>query len=165
MSTAAASEIVIVIPGIPQPAGSKRSFIVKGKGGGRDRAVTVDANKKQKSWQLVVRECAMELCTHHWEMPAFLGPVEVSVRFRFPRPKSHYGSGKNARIVKKTAPCYCSTKPDLDKLLRALNDSLTGIVWRDDSQVVCFNEVAKIYTVGPGEAIVRVRPLAPTESL
>lgn len=26
-------------------------------------------------------------------------------------------------------------QPDLDKLLRALNDAFTGIVWRDDSQI------------------------------
>ncbi len=29
-----------------------------------------------------------------------------------------------------------TTRPDLDKLVRAVLDALTGVVWRDDSQVV-----------------------------
>lgn len=35
-------------------------------------------------------------------------------------------------------------KPDIDKLLRALLDAMTGIVWADDSQVA-FVVVNKVY--------------------
>jgi crossover junction endodeoxyribonuclease RusA len=53
-----------------------------------------------------------------------------------PRPKGHYGSGKNELTVKNSAPKYPDKKPDCTKLLRALEDALTGILWIDDSQVV-----------------------------
>jgi Holliday junction resolvase RusA-like endonuclease len=29
-----------------------------------------------------------------------------------------------------------TVKPDLTKLLRAVEDALTGVVWRDDSQII-----------------------------
>lgn len=40
-------------------------------------------------------------------------------------------------------------KPDLDKLLRALNDGLTGVAFHDDSQVV--NIAATKRRAEPGE--------------
>ena len=64
------------------------------------------------------------------------GPLELAVTFYFPRPKSHYGTGKNADRLKDNAPTWCATKPDVDKLVRAIGDAITGIVCRDDSQIV-----------------------------
>ena len=61
--------------------------------------------------------------------------VLVTLGFMFARPKSHYGTGANAREIKRSAPAYKSTRPDLDKLVRAVLDSLTGIVFVEDSQV------------------------------
>lgn len=60
------------------------------------------------------------------------GPVELVVRFYVPRPKSHYG----AKGLRPVAPSYPTVAPDVTKLLRAVEDALKGIVWRDDSQVV-----------------------------
>lgn len=51
------------------------------------------------------------------------GPVVLQVTFELARPKT----------VKREYP---SVAPDLDKLVRAIGDALTGIVWVDDSQVV-----------------------------
>jgi Holliday junction resolvase RusA-like endonuclease len=39
-------------------------------------------------------------------------------------------------------------KPDLDKLLRAIGDGLTGVVWRDDSQVISIS-ATKHYGLDP----------------
>jgi crossover junction endodeoxyribonuclease RusA len=50
-------------------------------------------------------------------------PVKITVVFIMPRPKS----------VKRPYP---SVAPDLDKLIRAVLDGLTGIAYDDDSQVV-----------------------------
>ena len=150
-------DLVIVVPGIAQPAGSKRSFIVRGKNGRPDRAATVDANPKQKSWQRLVRECAEEACAGR---NVLLGPVELSAVFMLQRPKSHYGSGRNAGTIKATAPYYVATRPDLDKLMRAIGDALTGVVWRDDAQVAWLREVGKIYTEGPALTKISVRLLA-----
>lgn len=66
------------------------------------------------------------------------GPVTMRLAFGLPRPKSHFGTGKNAGIVKPTAPRYPLNRPDLDKLCRAVLDSLTGICYHDDAQVAAF---------------------------
>lgn len=66
-----------------------------------------------------------------------LGPICVDVQFCFSRPRSHYGTGRNAAQVRPAAPSGAhAQKPDLDKLLRALGDSLTqaGVI-RDDTQI------------------------------
>ena len=64
-------------------------------------------------------------------------PLELDVTFYFDRPASHYGSGRNATQLKRSAPAvYRTTRPDIDKLLRAILDALTGVVWSDDSRVV-----------------------------
>lgn len=65
--------------------------------------------------------------------------VQVKVKFVFTRPKSHFGTGRNAHVLKGTAPEYVSRTPDVDKLARAILDGMTGIVFRDDAQVAHLN--------------------------
>lgn len=57
--------------------------------------------------------------------------LAVRVTFRLPRPKGHFG----VRGLLPSAPAWPAKRPDLDHLIRAL-DALSGIVWRDDAQVV-----------------------------
>jgi crossover junction endodeoxyribonuclease RusA len=78
------------------------------------------------------------------DRPILLGPVSVRVTFAFPRPKSHFRTGKNAHLLRDDHPFYKQGKPDTDKLQRAIGDSLTGVVMRDDSQIVHWN-VRKLY--------------------
>lgn len=79
------------------------------------------------------------------------GPLVLVVQFYVPRPKSHYG----ARGLRPSAPDYPAVRPDVTKLLRAVEDACTGVVWRDDAQVVeqhagkSYGEPARAYvTVG-----------------
>ena len=65
------------------------------------------------------------------------GDLALSVTFRTTRPAT----------VKRARP---SVKPDLSKLIRALEDALTGIVWVDDSQVVRYDAIEKVYAL-PGQ--------------
>jgi crossover junction endodeoxyribonuclease RusA len=58
--------------------------------------------------------------------------VSVDVTFFLARPKKHY-TKKGLRL---DAPTWVNRMPDLDKLLRAVLDALTGVVWHDDQQVV-----------------------------
>ena len=74
--------------------------------------------------------------------------VAVDLRFGLPRPKSHFGTGRNAGRLKPSAPAYPGTKPDVDKLSRAVLDALTGVLWADDSQVVILSAV-KVYAPTP----------------
>lgn len=85
------------------------------------------------------------------------GPLELEATFFFPRPKSHYRTGKHAGQLRPDAPIHCATKPDTDKLLRAVGDAITGIVCRDDSQLVSVTG-RKLY--GTPRAVVTVREVA-----
>ena len=50
--------------------------------------------------------------------------IVLDLLFRFPRPRSHFGTGRNAGQLKPSAPFYVRTRPDLDKLARAVGDAL-----------------------------------------
>lgn len=39
-------------------------------------------------------------------------------------------------VGRPSAPHYPAVKPDATKLVRAVEDALTGICWRDDAQIV-----------------------------
>jgi len=75
------------------------------------------------------------LASQHMEGQPWTGPVRVNLTFYLVRPKGHFGTGRNATTLKPAAPRYPIGTPDLDKLSRAILDALTGIVFRDDSQV------------------------------
>lgn len=64
------------------------------------------------------------------------GPLRLRATFVFARPASHFGTGRNEGRLKASAPLYVRKRPDVDKLLRAIGDALTGIVFRDDAQIV-----------------------------
>ena len=53
-------------------------------------------------------------------------PVELVITYSIPRPKSHYGTGRNAGVVKASAPPRPSTQGtgDVDKLERNVLDGL-----------------------------------------
>jgi Holliday junction resolvase RusA-like endonuclease len=74
------------------------------------------------------------------------GAVTLTIRFFFARPQSHYGRNAKHELLP-TAPGPHITRPDIDNLVKAVKDSLTKIIWEDDSQVV--QEFAtKEYTSG-----------------
>ena len=105
------------VTALPVPQGSKR--IVQGH--------LIDVNRKDlMSWrQLVAGEAARS------QTQPLDGAVQITLSFYLPRPKGHYG----VRGLRPSAPQVPSVKPDLDKLVRAVLDALTGIAFRDDSQV------------------------------
>jgi crossover junction endodeoxyribonuclease RusA len=70
------------------------------------------------------------------------GPIFVEMLFYLPKPKKP----KHAQPI---------TKPDLSKLVRAVEDSLSKIVIGDDSQIVCLN-VRKVYALPSQEPGCRV---------
>lgn len=65
------------------------------------------------------------------------GAVSVMLGFFFPRPRSHYRSGRYEHLVKESAPSEHLAKPDVDNLAKAVLDKMTELgFWRDDSQIV-----------------------------
>lgn len=132
------------VKGIPKPAGSKTAFAIKRGGVYTGRTVVMDACKKTKSWQATVKAEAKK----HAPATPFVGQIKVAFNFYLPRPKSHFGTGKNSQKLKSTAPLYHIGKPDLLKLARAVEDAMTGIVYVDDSQIVV-EELLKAYNIDP----------------
>ena len=139
--------IEIVVHGTPAPQGSKKGYV---RGG---RAVLVESSAKVKPWREAVKQSALLADYNYAEN---VGAIGVAVVFYMPRPKSHYGTGANAHMLRDRAPRLPIGKPDLDKLLRSTLDALTDAgIWRDDSQVVVI-KASKVYADfrPPGAVIV-----------
>ena len=109
--------VTFTVVGIAQPQGSTKAFVPKGW----SRAIVTGANPKNKGW----RQCVAEQAQTVAAAGQFLGPVALSIRFSLPRPQS-----LPKRIVAHL------TAPDLDKLVRSVGDALTGVLYRDDAQVI-----------------------------
>jgi crossover junction endodeoxyribonuclease RusA len=134
--------------GIPQPQGSTKAFIPKGW----TRPIITSDNKKNKPWRQDVSGAALVEMQKSGLALMEGVPIVINVTFVFDRPKS-LKKGVTDKI----------TKPDIDKLLRSVLDALTGIVFKDDSQVV-LAMVEKVFGDQPG-ACISVRERAPLGSL
>jgi Holliday junction resolvase RusA-like endonuclease len=119
----------ITVYGEPKPQGSKRGFVTKtGK-----VALVEQAGKPLKDWRNAVTLTAAYLAEQQqWQRTT--KPVSVDIEFRLPRPQK---------------PRYPlpAVRPDLDKLIRSVLDSITAAhnIWNDDSQA-CRILATKIYT-------------------
>lgn len=122
------SEIEFFAPGVPATKGSTKSFRCAGTG----KIRTKGDNPRTKPWQRVVAQFA--LYAQVKRAPRGQG-VSLEVEFVLPRPKGHLGTGRNAGQLKPSAPKRHTSKPDVDKLTRAILDALTGVAYVDDSQV------------------------------
>ena len=126
------------VPGVPGTKGSTRSFRSAGTG----KIVTISDNARLKCWTAAVRLAAAKAwkaASNGATTSPTLRPVVLTTTYHLPRPKAHYGTGRNAGRLKDSAPTFPTTKPDLDKLDRAIGDSLTQLVYVDDAQVVDCN--------------------------
>lgn len=112
--------------GKPAPAGSKRGFVVGG------RVVLTDASKKTKPWQALVQSVALEAMG---DTPPLEGPISVIFEFTERRPKSHFNSKGELNAEGQRKP-FPTKAPDLLKLARGVEDALSGVCYRDDSQIV-----------------------------
>jgi crossover junction endodeoxyribonuclease RusA len=122
--------IEYIIEGTPRPQGSKRHV-----GGG----IMVESSKHVKNWRAFAKLKATIAMQGH-DRIGKPNAVRLVIAFGFDRPQKH-STSKGLRV---NAPLYHTSAPDTDKLLRALLDSMTGVVFEDDSQVAVIN-VRKYY--------------------
>jgi Holliday junction resolvase RusA-like endonuclease len=143
--------------GRPQPGGSKRAFPIRAAGQLTGRVAVTDDNPRTKDWKAEVIAAAMHSVDGH-PVP-FTGPLYVELTFLLARPQGHYGTGRNHGIIRAGAPKFPGVRPDVSKLARPTIDALSGIVWRDDAQIVDERH-KKVYETPTGCYVV-VKELAP----
>lgn len=126
-------QTIIRVIGVPVPKGSTRSF----KAANSDRIVTKNANSQALGpWMSAIAAEVEKVVT------CTTGPLMIGMTFNLPRPKSMRGNTDPPHVV----------KPDVDKLERAVLDALTGIAYRDDSQVVGISSRKRYASEFTGEA-------------
>ena len=112
----------------PEPQGSVKGFVLKGKWGAKDRAILTTDNKNLKPYRgQVTREAVVALAAAELPQP-MAGkhvPVSMVLDFYFSKPPS---------IPKKRKEM--AVKPDLSKLIRATEDAFIGLLYADDAQIV-----------------------------
>ncbi len=118
----------IVVYGSPATMGSKRI--------GRSRAgvpIVLDANDAGlRSWQ---QQVTLEMRRVRPVVPWDCA-VSVSIVVYVDRPRSHFGTGRNAGKLKDNAPYCPASGRDLDKVARALLDCGKNAGWYTDDQRV-----------------------------
>jgi Holliday junction resolvase RusA-like endonuclease len=129
------TRVEFTVLGTPAPQGSKTV------GRTRDgRSYLREDNPATGPWRQAVTAAALEAAAGRQlnGVPdrMLAGALRLHVVFVFSRPAGHWGTGRNENKLKPSSPLYVRTRPDLDKLLRAVGDAITGIVCRDDAQLV-----------------------------
>jgi crossover junction endodeoxyribonuclease RusA len=123
-----APSVAFTVWGIPAPKGSKRAFAIRKGGRPTGRVAVVDDSKPTlRDWTRAVNDVIQGLAASG--TARLDGPVGLSVEFWMPKPKS-------APKRRRTWP---DRKPDIDKLLRALLDPMTGVLIEDDARVVALH--------------------------
>jgi len=141
--------LVVVVYGTAQVAGSKKGYRIPGTNSVR----ITDDNKRSAPWKVQVAQVAGDAMAGR---PLLDGPLEVSFTFVRPRPKGHFG--RNGLNAKGRRTPYPDVKPDVLKLARGVEDALTGVVWRDDAQIV--RELLVKEYGEPERVVITVRELA-----
>jgi Holliday junction resolvase RusA-like endonuclease len=137
--------ITFFVQGIAKPAGSKRGFALKKHGVFTGRVVITDDCKTSRDWKTDVKYSARAA----YQGALITGAIDVTFTFLVTRPKGHYRTGKNAGLLRDSAPKFPTVKPDLLKLARGVEDAITGIIWRDDCLIVD-EHLKKRYADVPG---------------
>lgn len=118
--------------GLPAPKGSKKAFLHKTTG----RPVVVEsAGRALRSWEEAIAQAARDHLARQ-PAPPMTGPLAMTIGFRFPTVKSD------------PYRYWHATKPDIDKLERAVCDALKvgGLI--SDDCVISKLSGAKRYIIG-----------------
>lgn len=137
------------VDGIPKAQPRPRAFARRF--GDKFQARVYDAGTAE-GW----KSCVAAASLPHRPASPLTGPVALVVEFLLPRPKNRCRRADNPGLV------HCTTKPDIENLVKAVMDAMTQCGWWvDDSQVVeleaskCWHEIG-----GRPGAVIRVRDLA-----
>ncbi len=151
--------ITLDVLGTPAPKGSSRAIMMGGLA--RNVPSGSDTNRRNlRAWDAAVREVALDQLGRDRKVPLWSGrPLGVEIVFRMLRKKGDYGVGKNAGRLKPGAPSHPWTKPDIDKLARTTLDSLTDLVYDDDSRIAKLSLEKQFAAPGHEGATIVVRAM------
>lgn len=141
--------ISFFVPGLPISKGSKKSFAVPVKGQvnkhgqQKFRGISMEAtDAKLKPWAAAVSGQAID----HRPAELWTCPVKLTCKFYFP-PANYMLKGKAQH-----QEFFHIKKPDLDKIIRAIKDALTNVIYKDDCYVV-EESLVKMIGFHPGVSI------------
>lgn len=140
------------VRGTPAPGGSKTAIPMRYRDGrlvmkgNRPILKYVDAGKENRKWRKRVGRSAKVA----YQREPVTAACKISFLFRFERPQSHFRTGKFSGVLRPDAPMLHTQKPDLSKLIRSTEDSLSGLVYADDCQIPEHGEMRKDWCK-PGE--------------
>ena len=134
--------ITFFAPGIPKPQPRPRAFARKV--GKTFTARVYDAGTAE-GWKSLIAVAAKEVLPTE----PITGPVELSVNFYLPRPKSHYNS--KGILKHQHEDVRHAQKPDADNLVKAVKDCLSTLrMWKDDA-LVWREDVSKTWVFAGSE--------------
>lgn len=125
------------VGGIPAPKGSMRGR--KGGGSPVPGGSPVNAAAQKDFGKNVVDAAVAALAAAGYAGRIMFTrvPIRLTAVWYYKRPGGHFiDKGPNAGQLKPTAPRYPIVAPDTSKVLRAFEDWLNALVWRDDAEVV-----------------------------
>lgn len=135
--------IELIVYGVAQTQGSKSARVVNG------RAILTegfgDGPRRRRAWREAVADAARAWQAEH--RAALLdGPIDFEAWFFLPRPAS-----APKRVV------FPAKKPDASKLLRSVEDALTGLIWHDDAQLVTVRVFKRFAVNAAPHAVLRIQ--------
>lgn len=133
-----APALQLTVYGTPAPQGSKN----------RNAAGALyESSAKVRPWRQDVKTAALDALHHDEAWVALNCAVWLDVQFSLRRPKHHFGTGKNAGLLKASAPPFPTGTPDLDKLVRSTQDALKDAGVLHDDSVVATVSASKVYVL------------------
>ena len=130
-------KIFFTVPGPPQGKARARTFYNSRIG--KMQSMTPD---KTVLYENFIKVAFNSVSTHIWDDKQ---PLEMTISAYFEIPRS---SSKKSRQLMLENIVRPTKKPDIDNIVKALQDALNGLAYKDDSSIV-FLSVAKCYSEVP----------------
>lgn len=110
----------------------------------RGSFTTTYEDKGMKTWR---ERCGLLIANLYMGQPILEGALRAKVRFFIKPPQYISKVKKNQQaLIDETIPV--GKKPDVDNYEKALYDSMSGIVFKDDGQIA-LHDVGKFYSLKP----------------